>query len=63
VVRIKGVFRTGEDDWVLAQSHAGGVDFRPSSWRRDSRVEVLLDAHATADGEAWDAAWAGAQQR
>jgi G3E family GTPase len=63
VVRVKGVFRTGEDDWVLAQWDGRGVDVRPSSWRRDSRVEVLLEDLPAAPATTWDAAWLRTQQR
>lgn len=64
VVRLKGVFRTSEDEWTLAQLSAQGVDLRPSSWRRDSRVEVLLEGLAGSTvADQWDAAWLGVQQR
>ncbi len=63
VARLKGVFRIADDDWVLAQSGERFVDLRPTSWRRDSRVEVLLDAGAPADVDAWDAGWLGCQRR
>ena len=64
VVRLKGVLRISEDEWLLAQVSAQGFDLRPSSWRRDSRVEVLLDDPARAsDARDWDAAWQRVQQR
>ena len=64
VARLKGVLRTSEDEWLLAQVSGHGFDLRPSSWRRDSRVEVLLDDPAgVIDARAWDAAWLRVQQR
>ncbi len=64
VVRLKGVLRISEDEWLLAQVSAQGFDLRPSSWRRDSRVEVLLDDPARAsDARDWDAAWQRVQPR
>jgi len=68
VARLKGVFRVGEDDWVLLQSDGHGVDLRPTSWRRDSRVELLAPAdlppaEAEAEVAAWDGAWSQAQLR
>jgi G3E family GTPase len=55
--RIKGVFRTGPEHWALVQLANGRCDVRESSWRRDSRVEVLLAEGRTADWRAWDALW------
>lgn len=64
VARLKGVLRTSEDEWLLAQVSGHGFDLRPSSWRRDSRVEVLLDdPTGVIDERAWDAAWLRVQQR
>ncbi|MCU0759259.1 MAG: hypothetical protein MUF07_08710 [Steroidobacteraceae bacterium] len=63
VVRVKGVFRTGEDDWVLAQWDGRALDVRPSSWRRDSRVEVLLEGASATGAQTWDSAWLGTQMR
>lgn len=53
--RIKGVFQVGEDAWVLAQRSASGCSITPSSWRRDSRMEVLTDPGT--DWIEWDALW------
>lgn len=63
--RLKGVFRVGEEDWVLVQSDGRRVDVRPTSWRRDSRVELLLaaDPAGAAGLEAWDGTWLRAQVR
>ncbi|MCP5328642.1 MAG: GTP-binding protein [Sinobacteraceae bacterium] len=64
VLRLKGVFRVAEDEWLLVQPDAhGSVSVRPSSWRRDSRVELLLDGASADEPLAWDAAWLDAQQR
>lgn len=63
VARLKGVFRVGEDDWVLAQAGASFIDLRPTSWRRDSRVEVLLEDRSRLDITAWDAGWLQCQRR
>ena len=41
VERLKGVFRVGPETWQLVQRVGGEVSVRPSSWRRDSRVELL----------------------
>jgi G3E family GTPase len=63
VARLKGVFRTGEDDWVLAQAGDGFLELRPTSWRRDSRVELLVDGAARLDVTGWDAGWLKCQRR
>jgi G3E family GTPase len=55
--RIKGTFRTGPEHWALVQLANGRCDVSDSSWRRDSRVEVLLAAGRTPDWAAWDALW------
>ncbi len=57
--RVKGVFRTGPEHWALVQVADGRVEVQESSWRRDSRVEVLLAPGSRADWPAWDALWAG----
>jgi G3E family GTPase len=57
--RVKGVFRTGPEHWALVQVADGRVDVQDSSWRRDSRVEVLLAPGVDADWPAWDTLWAG----
>ncbi|MFO0334391.1 MAG: CobW family GTP-binding protein [Pseudomonadota bacterium] len=57
VERLKGVFRTGSEHWALVQVADGRVSVAESSWRRDSRVEVLLRPGARADWPAWDALW------
>jgi G3E family GTPase len=56
--RVKGVFRTGPEHWALVQVADGRVDLQESSWRRDSRVEVLLAAGVEPDWTAWDVRWA-----
>lgn len=63
IARLKGVFRTAEDEWIIAQLERHGVAMRPTSWRRDSRVELLLDGDAPCEPAAWDAAWLGTQCR
>lgn len=55
--RIKGVFRTGPEHWALVQVADGRVDVQDSSWRRDSRVEVLLATGVEVDWLEWDALW------
>lgn len=42
VERAKGVFRTGPHAWWRLQRHAGGADAAESSWRLDSRIEVMF---------------------
>lgn len=63
VARLKGVFRVGEDDWVLAQTGDRFMDLRATSWRRDSRVEVLVDDAEPFDAGGWDAGWLRCQGR
>jgi G3E family GTPase len=58
--RVKGVFRTGPEHWALVQVVDGRVEMQESSWRRDSRVEVLLAPGAAPDWPAWDALWTDA---
>lgn len=43
IVRAKGVFRIGRD-WRLVNLAAGQVDFQPIVYRRDSRVELIVQA-------------------
>jgi G3E family GTPase len=62
-VRLKGVFRVGEDDWVLAQAGDQFFDLRPTSWRRDSRVELLVAGTASFEVADWDAGWLQCQRR
>jgi G3E family GTPase len=57
--RVKGVFRTGPEHWALVQVADGRIDVQDSSWRRDSRVEVLLAPGVDADWAAWDTLWSG----
>ncbi len=61
VVRLKGVFRVSEDDWVLAQAGRGFSELRATSWRRDSRVELLVAESADFSVADWDAAWSACQ--
>jgi len=63
VVRLKGVFRVGEDDWVLAQAGDQFFDLRPTSWRRDSRVELLVGGAEAFEVADWDAGWLQCQHR
>ncbi len=60
VERIKGVFRTGPESWLLVQSHGETVRAVESQWRRDSRVEVQLAPGVVPDWSSWDARWAAA---
>jgi len=61
--RLKGVFRVGEDDWVLAQAGDRFFDLRPTSWRRDSRVELLVGGAEPFEVGDWDAGWLQCQRR
>lgn len=42
--RFKGVFRTGPGPSWLVQSHGRGLAVEDSAYRRDSRLEIVLDA-------------------
>ncbi len=53
-VRIKGVFHT-EQGWQVLQADIDGVRWRPTSWRGDSRVEVI--ALGRVDWDAIDGRW------
>ena len=61
--RLKGVFRVGDDDWVLAQAGDQFFDLRPTSWRRDSRVELLVRGTAPFGVGDWDGGWLQCQRR
>ena len=63
IARLKGVFRVGEDDWVLAQAGDRFLDLRPTSWRRDSRVELLVGGSEPFEAGDWDAGWLQCQRR
>jgi G3E family GTPase len=63
LARLKGVFRVGDDDWVLAQAGDHFFDLRETSWRRDSRVELLVGAADPFDVTDWDAGWLQCQRR
>jgi G3E family GTPase len=63
VERLKGVFRTGPEHWALVQVANGELSFAESSWRRDSRCEVLLREGAVTDWSAWDALWSATVDR
>jgi G3E family GTPase len=58
-VRVKGVFQVSEDCWLLIQHSASGGSAHPSSWRRDSRVEVL--AEGGTDWLRWGSLWRACQ--
>jgi G3E family GTPase len=45
--RLKAVFRTGPGPSWLIQSHGRGVSGEDSAYRRDSRIEIVLDAPPT----------------
>jgi G3E family GTPase len=52
--RFKGVFRTGPGPSWLVQSHGRGLSAEDSAYRRDSRIEIVLDAPPTEDFlQAW----------
>jgi G3E family GTPase len=56
VRRLKAVFRTGPGPSWLIQSHGRGLAGEDSAYRRDSRLEIVLDAHPTAQFlDAWRA--------
>ena len=42
IVRLKGVFRC-EDDWWMINRAKDGTSYAPSAYRRDSRLEIILD--------------------
>lgn len=42
IIRLKGVFRC-EDDWWMINRAKDGTTFSPSTYRRDSRLEIILD--------------------
>lgn len=42
IVRLKGVFRC-KDDWWMINRAKDGTTFAPSTYRRDSRLEIILD--------------------
>lgn len=42
IVRLKGVFRC-EDDWWTINRAKEGTSYAPSAYRRDSRLEIILD--------------------
>ena len=47
-MRIKGVFHT-DRGWKIVQADADGVRWRPTAWRSDSRLEVIVPASAVPD--------------
>jgi G3E family GTPase len=52
--RFKAVFRTGPGPSWLIQSHGRGLSGEDSAYRRDSRLEIVLDAKPTEDFlDAW----------
>ena len=61
VVRFKGVVRVGAKEWVaprVDQAASGTVRLDPVAWRRDSRIEVIVDVGGRkvgfVDGEGTD---------
>ncbi len=50
VVRLKGIFRC-DGDWWLINRAKDGTSFAPSTYRRDSRLEVILDRKTSGWGE------------
>jgi G3E family GTPase len=59
--RFKAVLRVAEDRWLLAQHEGGALTLRESSWRRDSRAEVIGRAEQQIDWPSLDAAFAAAR--
>ena len=54
--RFKAVFRTGPGPSWLIQSHGRGLSGEDSAYRRDSRLEIVMDARPTDDFlDAWRA--------
>lgn len=43
VVRLKGVFRCESDWWVINRTR-GAIDFSKSTYRRDSRLEIIFES-------------------
>ncbi len=60
--RLKIVARVSEDDWLLAQSAGGRVTEADSGWRRDSRIELVLESCAAPDWDRWDLLWQSCQR-
>lgn len=58
--RFKAVVRVAEDRWLLVQHAGGPLTLRDSSWRRDSRVELIARVGQEVDWSAIDAALAAA---
>jgi G3E family GTPase len=59
-LRFKAVLRVAEDRWLLVQHEGGALQMRESSWRRDSRAEVVFAPDAVPDWERIDAAFVAA---
>ena len=55
IVRAKGVFRIG-CDWRLVNLAGGQVDLQPVTYRRDSRVELIMQAQLAPDWTQYEAA-------
>jgi hypothetical protein len=54
--RLKAVFRTGPGPSWLIQSHGRGLAAEDSAYRRDSRLELVLDSAPTPEFlESWRA--------
>ena len=50
IVRLKGVFRC-EDDWWMINRAKEGTTYATSAYRRDSRLEIILDRKASSWNE------------
>jgi G3E family GTPase len=59
--RFKAVLRVAEDRWLLAQHEGGALTLRESSWRRDSRAELIAQAGQPVDWPVLDAVFAATQ--
>ncbi len=59
--RFKAVLRVAEDRWVLVQHEGSALTLRESSWRRDSRAELIARPGQDVDWPMLDAAFAAAQ--
>jgi G3E family GTPase len=60
--RFKAVLRVAEDRWLLAQHEGGPLTLRESSWRRDSRAELIAREGQQVHWPALDAVFTAAQR-
>ncbi len=62
-LRLKVVLRVAEDRWLLWQHDGTRSEVRESSWRRDSRIEVIHSPGTRVDWRHWDQFWSQCQAR